>query len=79
MKDPEVGTPIFDPTTETVYDVCDSQDNIEWHLNFVVLVVLFLVLKVHDLHLEYLFLVSGLPKMSSCVSSKWACDIFFSY
>ena len=35
-------------------------DNSEWHLNFVVVVVLYLVLEVYDLNLECLFLVSGL-------------------
>ena len=29
VKDPEVGTPLFDPTSENVDDPCDSQDNSE--------------------------------------------------
>ena len=62
VKDPEVKTPLYDPTTEYVDDVCDSYDNSEWHLNFVVVVVLFLVLEVYDLHLGFLFLVSGLTQ-----------------
>ena len=29
VKDPEIGTPLFDPTSENVDDPCDSQDNSE--------------------------------------------------
>ena len=29
VNDPEVRTPLFDPTTENVDDVCDSLDNSE--------------------------------------------------
>ena len=62
MIDPEVGTHLFDPITENVDNACDNWDNNEWHLNFVVVVVLFLALEVCDLHLEYLFLVFGLTQ-----------------
>ena len=62
MKDPEVRTLLFDPTTENVDDAYYSLDNREWHLNFAVVVALFLVFEMYDLYLEYLFLVSGLTQ-----------------
>ena len=62
MKDPEVRTLLFDPTAENVDDAYNSLDNSEWHLNFAVVVALFLVFEMYDLYLEYLFLVSGLTQ-----------------
>ena len=42
-------------------------------MNFVVVVVPFIVLKVYDLHLEYLFLVSGLKQ--KCQKCHVTCQI----
>ena len=79
VKDPEVGTHLFDPTTGNVDDACDSEDNSEWHLNFVFVVVTIIcsrsVWSTSRIFVSYLWTYAKEPKMSSCVPNKWACDM----